>query len=417
MTKFIDVLNEKLVPIMNKVTNNIYIQALQAAITQALPMIFVGSLASIIMSLLSLFPNLEVPDLSPLNTFSFGLFAVFISFLTPYNVLEKKKMSRTKVLAGLTGISLFFMFIRIDFSGDPATITFGRLGAEGMLCAIISGLFVAVIMKSFYKFSLFKEGSSIPDFVRNWFNNVIPIFLVLFTGFLLIYIFNLDIFELIVQLFSPMLNIGQSFAGFVLLNFVCVIFYSFGVSPWVLVPIIYGIMLPGIAENAELVAKGLEPININTQETVYFGWVALGGLGTTLPLNIMMLFSKAKGIKAIGKACIFPSLLNINEPIVFGAPIVFNPFLMIPMWIVSIVVPAITYVVLSMGLVAIPSEAFFVMGVPLGVSTWLISPSIASIVLLVVIFIVSYAIYFPFFKVYENQKLKEERSSLENESV
>lgn len=408
VNKFIESLNKNFVPKMNKVTNNIYVQALQQTIMQALPMIFVGSIATIIATLFSFFPSLNFPDLSPLNTFSFGLFSIFVAFLTPYNILERKRMNKTKIIAGLTSMSLFFMLIRIDFGEEVTTINFARLGAEGMLCAILSGLFVAFVMSFFYNFSLFKEDSVIPDFVKSWFNNAIPIFLILAVGYVLIILLDFDIFKLIIDLFNPITKIGQSFMGFVLMNFICVFFYSFGISPWILTPIVYSIYLPGMAENVQMVANGLPPTNINTAEAIYGGWVAIGGLGTTLPLNVMMLSSKSKKIKAIGKATIVPSIMNINEPLVYGAPITFNPLLMMPFWIVSIVVPAITYVVLRLGFAPIPSEAFYVAGLPLGIATWLISPAFGSLILLAALFIIAYLIYYPFYKAYERQELASE---------
>lgn len=94
-------------------------------------------------------------------------------------------------------------------------------------------------------------------------------------------------------------------------------------------------------------------------ETLY-AFTDMGGIGTTLPLVIMMFFlAKSMRLKAIGRATVVPSIFNINEPLMFGAPVVFNPFFMIPMWIVSIVIPSITYWALYLGWVSIPSKTFF----------------------------------------------------------
>lgn len=409
MERFITILEQRLVPKMNKITTNVYIQALQAAVMQALPMIFVGSIVTIITSIFTFFPSVKFPDLSPLNTFSFGLFGIYIAYLIPYYLLEKKRHNRTKTLAGLVSIGLLVMFIRPEFNETGAQIVFSRFGAEGMLCALIGGIYCGKMMDLFYHVSIFGKKSAIPEFVKGWFNNVIPLFVILFSGYFLIYVCNFDVFAFIVDLFQPMIQIGQSLPGFVLLNFVSIFFYSVGVSPWVLTPIIVGIMLPGIAENAELVAQGLAPTNINTQEVVYFGWLALGGLGTTLPLNLFMLFSKSKRVKSIGKAVIVPSIMNINEPLIFGTPIVFNPLLMFPMWIISIVISIIVYLWLQFGLAQIPSQPFFMMGVPLGITTWLVSPGIGSIVLLLIVFLVASAIWYPFYKVFEHQEMEKEK--------
>ena len=98
MNKFISWLNSSLTPRVNKVSKNIWIQSIQNAIMLSLPMIFVGSLISVV----SLFRNFipALPDLNPINQFSFGLFSLFVAFLLPYQIMEKKKLDKKKILAG-----------------------------------------------------------------------------------------------------------------------------------------------------------------------------------------------------------------------------------------------------------------------------------------------------------------------------
>lgn len=126
------------------------------------------------------------------------------------------------------------------------------------------------------------------------------------------------------------------------------------------------------------------------------------------PLSCFFL-SKSYRLKAIGRATIVPSLFNINEPLMFGGPVVFNPFLMIPMWLTTIVVSSLTYVVLKLGLVAIPAKTFMLWYIPYPISSYLATQDWRSIILAIVIFAVSYLIYLPFFKAYDMQELQNEQ--------
>lgn len=247
-----------------------------------------------------------------------------------------------------------------------------------------------------------------PEFIMDWFDFLVPIAVIMGLGWVLVYQLHFDIFGLIVSVFEPINAMGQSLFGFVLFNFIGVVLYSFGVSPWVLMPIWYAIWIPAIEENAALVAQGLDPVNINTFETFFSGWLGIGGMGATLPLVIWLLFARSKKLKTIGKATLIPSLFNINEPVVYGAPVAFNPLLMVPMWINALITPIIVYLALDMGFAQIPSKIFQLWYTPIGVSTYLMS-GFNGLILLAVVLLIVFAVWFPFFKLYDAQELKKER--------
>lgn len=396
----------KFAPKVNKITKNIWVASIQDSVMAILPFILVGSLLTLVSLVNEIKPIL--PDMSLINSFSFGMLGIFVAYLIPYNVMEKKKYNDKKILSGLAGFSLYLMLIMPTFTEDGTiAFEFDRFGAAGMFVAIIVGLFVGFVMSIASKFSFFNEDSTLPDFIVVWFDTLIPIFVLLLVGWIFT-IKEIDFFDIIVKLFEPLQSIGQSFPGFVLICFLMAFLYSFGISTWVLNPIIFPIMIKGIADNAALVANGSAAVNINTQEVLYTGWVAFGGVGYTMPLAILLLIAKSSTLKAIGKATLAPSLFNINEPIVFGAPIVFNPILMIPMWINGLLMPLITYLVLHAGWVTIPYKAFQLWYLPYPISTYLVNGDWKGIVLFAVLTVISFVIWYPFFKVYDLQKLKEE---------
>ncbi|MBR7796122.1 PTS transporter subunit EIIC [Agaribacter marinus] len=407
MKKFIQWMNESFAPRMNKITRNAWVSAIQEAIMGVLPLILVGSLITLI-SILNDFIS-GMPNLQPISDFSFGLMSLFIAFLTPYFIMDKLKKTDRRLVAGLTGAAMFLMLLAPEFTDEGAiSFAFERFGANGMFVSLFVGLLVGFVFYQFSKFSFFKSSSSLPDFIIVWFDTILPITLLLLGGWLFTFVWDFDLYLVIISLFEPLNQIGQSFVGFVLITFLCVFLYTFGISPWALYPIIFPIWVSGVEQNAANVSQSIQPENIHVFETM-MAWVWIGGMGTTLPLVVLMvLLAKSKHLKAIGRVTIVPSIFNINEPVIFGSPIAFNPILMVPMWLNGIIIPVITYVVLNLGMVTIPSEVLQLWYLPVGISTFLVNTDFRGLILLVLILVVSFIIWYPFFKVYDNQKVKEE---------
>lgn len=119
-----------------------------------------------------------------------------------------------------------------------------------------------------------------------------------------------------------------------------------------------------------------------------------------------MIFStKSNRLKALGKASLLPTIFNINEPVVFGT-IVWNPYLMIPLWINGIVLPLITSLWFKAGLSPVPHALMLMWYIPVPFSTWIVSPAFSSILLVIILFIVAGVIYYPFLKVYDKNLVK-----------
>ncbi|KAF0522871.1 PTS sugar transporter subunit IIC [Pediococcus pentosaceus] len=407
MNKFMDALNNGFAPKAQKVANNEWILTIKNSILQILPFIFVGSL----ITLLGIPTNFWDwwPDLSPISSFTFGLTSIFVAFLFPYNLMERKKLNKQKIIAGLSSVVLFLMLANPTWDKTNSIISyqFSELGAGGMFVALVVGVFVAIIMGAFGKFSFFGEDTSLPDFVIAWFDSMLPIMTVIGVGWILTYLIHFDIYQLVVSAFSPLSNSLDTWWGFTLFLFFDCFIYSMGISGWVLAAIDQPIMFAGIANNAQQFAHGQAITHVFTSEVIYsFPWI--GGVGCTMPLILMMLlWGKSKRLKALGKACIVPSIFNINEPLVFGT-IVWNPYLMLPLWINGIVLPLITVSWFKLGLSPIPHSLMQMWYIPFPFVTWIVSPAFSAILLLLILFVVGGLIYYPFFKVYDKNLVKEE---------
>lgn len=410
MNGLMNVLNKKFAPKAQKVANNQWIITIKNSILEVLPFIFVGSLITLL-NIPTNFINWW-PDLSPVNSFTFGLTSIFVPFLVPFNFMELKKLNRQRIIAGLSSIALFLMLANPtwDRTGSVISYQFSELGAGGMFVALVVGLYVALIMELFAKFSFFDDDSSMPDFVTAWFDSMLPIAIVISTGWILTYIFHFDFYQLIVNIFSPLANSLNTWWGFTIFLFFMCFIYSMGISSWVLAAITQPVMLAGIAANARAVSLGHTATHLFTSELIYsFPWI--GGIGCTMPLVFLMVFNaKSNRLKALGKASLLPTFFNINEPVVFGT-IVWNPYLMIPLWLNGLILPLITFLWFQAGLSPVPHALMQMWYIPVPFSTWIVSPAISSIVLVIILFLVSGVIYYPFFKVYDKNLVQQESKS------
>ena len=139
----------------------------------------------------------------------------------------------------------------------------------------------------------------------------------------------------------------------------------------------------------------------------------VGGSGVTLSLAIMIAFlAKSKRLRLIGKSTLIPSLCNINEPLIFGIPVAFNPILMIPMWICQLVCPIVVYLALQYGFVPIPAAPWDFGFMPQPIVAFFATKSIAGSLLTLINFGISWIVYYPFFKIYDRQCCAEEMQEL-----
>ncbi|EOS30073.1 PTS system, lactose/cellobiose family IIC component [Lachnospiraceae bacterium 28-4] len=397
---------------MQKFMQNPYMRALQTCFSTILPMIMVGSLASLI----NTFRNFWdwIPDLSLINSFSFGLISLFMAFLIPYSVMESKKLHKQKMITGFASISALVALANPQFVDGNLVVNSGYVGTGGMTVALVLGLVIGAIFSTYFKHGLFKKNTSLPSVVVVWFESILIVFLLILACMFIGQHF--DLFSLLEVVFAPLANIGNTYLGFVLLYMIMALCYCCGLSAWAVWPIACALYLTNIAANAAAVAAGQPPIYIATDEVVFMGWCCLGGMGCTLPLNILMLRSKSKKINTIGKAAIASSIFNINEPVMYGLPVVLNPVMMLGFMVVSFIIPTVTYIVFKLGLVAIPAVAMMMNFLPQPISTFMVNSDFKGIILWALLFVLAYFVYLPFFKAYEKQEIEREQEEAQEEA-
>ena len=260
MKKIQEWIEKHLVPVMNRITQNFWFGIVADAILYIVPFSMVSAIPSLWSILRRFVPVL--PDISPLSTFSFGLIGLFVSFVIPYNCLNKIGKKDRSMIAGFTGIGTFMMCMNFVTTDEGSLVAMSKFGAGGMFTAMFVGLLVAVVYKAMFKFSFFGEDSVIPDFVKNWFDNIIAILISLTAGYLLTYVIKIDVFTMVQLIMKPITSFAQSGPGVVLIVLLQNVFYFFGISGWVFTPVTRSITQAAIAENAAMMAAGMAPKNI-----------------------------------------------------------------------------------------------------------------------------------------------------------
>ena len=405
MNTFMNWLADSFVPKSNKILSKPWISALGSTMQKVIPFILTGSVIFLYNVLVSFFPSL--PDLGPISDFSFGIISLIVAFTIANQCMEKLGHPSYMINAGIASIGVFLM-VAIPIGEDSISALMNHVSASGIAVAMITGLFTSIIFHLWAKLQFLKD-SSIPDFVSTWINTVVPNLISLGVIMIMVKLMEVNVYAAIISIFTPLIQIGQTLPGLVLMCFTLAFFYTLGISSWTFNAITTPILMAGVQANLEQIAAGQAATHIVSHTTFWsISFITMGGVCATLALNVLMCFSKSKQLKTLGRIFIGPSIFNINEPIMFGAPVVFNPLLMLPMWLNSIVGPAIVYIVMSLGWLNIPATLNQVGQVPVPVSTVMITQDMRGILWAVVLFVVYFAIWYPFFKVFEKQKLAEE---------
>lgn len=410
---FMNWMMTKFAPAMQKVIANPWVAAVADAWTRALPIILTGSLIFFYNVFRSYIPVL--PNLDPIKDFSFGFLSLFLVFIVPFNLMEKKGLPEYAVIAGFLGIAVYCLVLNPVIDENWFLyINYSYFGPTGSFACLVIGEFVAFIFYHWTKHH-FLEDSALPDFVVGWINNIVPIVLALGITMLVTQTLHIDVISILDHLFSPIAALGGTYIGFVLLITIPTILYSLGISSWAFGAVSNPIYFANIAANIAAVEAGQKATLVATSEATFTAaLITLGGMGCTLPLVVMALLrGKSKKMKTMGKVCIAPSIFNINEPVVYGFPITFNPTLMVPMWLCSVVGATIEYAVMKLGLLNIPSKMIQVGQVPAPISTVMITEDMRGILWWAVLFVVYWLIYAPFFKTYDRQCLAEEEAAEE----
>lgn len=336
---------------------------------------------------------------------TFGLVGLLSAFGISYSLAKHYKLNAPTV-----GLISMIIDLLVCTTLKDGKIGLDYLGANGLFVAIILGLLVTEICRYFSQeqFQL-KLPDSVPPMVSNFINSLLPLLvnLLVFYGINLIFLSTCknNFPAVIMKLLTPGINIAGSLGGLLVIVTIGQILWLFGINgSSIIFPIIFTLGIAQTGANAAEFAKGQELTHLMNLQM--FRISVLGGAGNTLGLVLLMMRSKLPEYRAIGKLSLIPGICSINEPVIFGLPIVFNPILGIPFIITPIVSLVLAYLAESFhfitnGYIVDPSFC------PFFAQAYLSSLDWRNVVFYVLLVLISMLIYYPFFKVFEESKLKE----------
>lgn len=333
-----------------------------------------------------------------------GMLALYVAFTIAYSLAEQYKMP--PLPQGLGAVAALLLTGTVDkaaLSGVDTlqwVIPLKPLGPEGLFLAIVLGVCMVEISRWFGmgKPRPQTETAAIPPAVRTAFQSFLPMLLLVTLVWAVRYIADLDVNAAFSCLLKPLYELGDSLPAVLLSNFFMHLFAVAGVHG---ISVINAVMLPlwqqFVSANAEAHAAGL-PLPHITAFPFYQWFVWMGGAGATLPATVWLLFRSGRWRK-LGKIALVPALFNINEPFLFGMPVVANPLLAIPCILAPLACGTLAWFALEAGYVSPPFlEVPWVLpcflGAPLSTQDW------RSLVLLALNLLVAGAIWHPFLKVY-----------------
>ena len=315
------------------------------------------------------------------------------------------------VLVGPSAI-LAHLILSVTISEDGGWVV-SYLGAEGLFVAIISGLLVVEVMRLCTKYHLtIKMPESVPPMVADSFSALVPLVIDVAAAVAVASICmaaGSTVFpQVIMNILAPAITSMDSLPAVMLIIFITQLLWVFGLHGAAITSSVWApFAIANASANAAAVAAGQTPAHVFTFG-FYYGFLQVSGSGMTLGLVILMMLSKAKSLRAIGRIGVIPSLFGVNEPIIFGVPLIMNPFLMVPFVFGPVIVAGLNYLAMSTGLVGLPlweSPGFL----PPGFQAFLLTLDWKAAVMAVLNVVIMTLFYFPFFKMMEADELKKEQ--------
>lgn len=424
LDKFTKFLDEKLSGPMMKLGQQRHLQSIRDGIIATLPLIIVGSFF-IILAAPPLPQNWGIYKFLTSNAATIMLpyrmtmyiMTLYATFGIGYSLAKSYKLDGISggVLAEIAFLcTITPVNVSADFGAGVSgwALPMGNLGGGGLFVSIVVSIIAVEIYrltdKSKFKISMPKE---VPPSVARSFEALVPTALVIIIIGGLSFFAGFNWHTIIATVMAPFVSAADSLPSVLILIFLITAFWSFGIHGVSIIgSLARPIWLQLLETNTTAVAAGTAPTTIASEP--FFQWfVWIGGSGCTIGLAILLAFaSKAKFSRALGKTAILPCCFNINEPIIFGTPIVLNPTLIIPFILTPMICATIAWMATAAGMVdKVIFTAPWTLPAPIGAylatgGDW------RAAVLAVILIILSVVIYYPFFKMYDKQQLVQEKA-------
>lgn len=418
MNGFMDKISEKILPLANALGQNRYLTVLRDAFMLSFPITMFGSIVVVINNL-PFFNDATKGTLSTLfgngQNATMSIMTVFVTFGIGYYL--SKSYDVEGIFGGAVSFASFLIltpFFMTTESGETVTgvLSLDRLGAKGMFIGMIAAFLAAEIYCRVTKRGWqIKMPDGVPPAVTKSFAALIPAIVTL-TIFLMINaimtgVFHANLHDVIYELIQkPLTGLGSSLPATLLALFLVQFLWFFGLHGQIIVnsvmdPIWNTLML----DNLEAYQNGEALPHIVTKPFMETFTVGLGGSGMTLAVVILMAFVlKKKQYRDVGRLALAPGIFNVNEPAIFGMPIVLNATILIPWVVAPLVVTTFNYLVMAAGLVPAPTGVSVPWTVPVIASGVLATNSWLGGLLQVIDVVLVGMIWYPFLRILDRSE-------------
>lgn len=413
---------EKGKPFFEKISRNIYLRAIRDGFISGMPIVLFSSIFMLIAYAPNIFgfywsPEVEAMITKPYN-YSMGILALVVAATTAKNLtdsLNRNMPDNNQINNISTMIAAIVCFLLISVDAIEGGFANGYMGSKGLITAFISAFIVCNIYRVCIKNNItIKMPEQVPPNISQTFKDIIPfaVSALIFFGFDLAFrnVFGFNFAEGVIEFFKPLFTAADGYLGLAIIYGAMSLFWFVGIQgPSIVEPAVAAIYYVNISANLDLYQKGEHALNILTPGVQQFV-ATLGGTGATLVVTLMFAFiSKSKELKAVGRASSIPVIFGVNEPILFGAPLILNPIFFIPfigapiinVWLFKFFVDIFN---MNSFMYILPWTTPAPIGIILGCGMGLLSILFAILVL-----VIDFVIYYPFFKVYDRQKVEEEK--------
>ena len=430
MNKLIELI-EKGKPFFEKISRNKYLRAIRDGFIAGMPVILFSS----IFILIAYVPNawgfhwskdIETFLMTPYN-YSMGILAFFVGGTTAKALTDSMNRdlpatNQINYLSTMLASMVGFLLMAAEPGKDGGILT-AFMGTKGLLTAFIAAFVTVNVYKVCVKNNVtIRMPDEVPPNISQVFKDLIPFTL----SVVLLYALELvvkaslhvTVAESIGTLLAPLFSAADGYVGITIIFGAFAFFWFIGIhGPSIVEPAIAAITYANAEVNLNLLQQGMHADKILTSGTQMF-IVTMGGTGATLVVPFMFMWlCKSKRNRAIGRASVVPTFFGVNEPILFGAPLVLNPIFFIPFIFAPIAnVWIFKFFIETLGMNSFTANLPWTtpgpLGIVLGTNFQFLSFALAALLI-----VVDIVIYYPFLKVYDEQILEEERSGKTNDEL
>ncbi|GGD00940.1 PTS sugar transporter subunit IIC [Enterococcus wangshanyuanii] len=429
MNKIEEIINNRLMPIAIKFQNNKYMSAISDGFSMILPITMLGAIFTLLSSMqFELYQNfLKVTHLATILSYASkvttDMIALYVVCAIAYNLTIKLGFQKDAFFSALLSLVLFFMMLPNGMehqleSGEKITIlnalSTEYLGAKGMFMGIILGMIIPIIYCAIIKRGIvIKMPASVPPTIAKSFASIAPAFILTSIFSLIRFGFEMTSYGdannfIYTILGGPLQNLGNSPISFIILIVFAQLLWFFGIHGYMIIrPVLQTVFIPLSLMNLAAFEAGEQLPNAITYQH-YGTYANLGGSGALLGLALLMSFTaKSDRYKKLGRMALPATFFGINEPVIFGVPMVLNTVFFIPFLIGPILMFVIPYLLQVFHIIETLRGIQLPLGTPALVYGWLEGGTPILIVQAVLI-VIQVVLWLPFFKAADRQAILEE---------